>query len=421
MPKGQHAFKEPRWLGAAAPGARLDVYDRETDQRRRKVPFPLERGYLLIGNGKGTHTPVDVVLTGPAVGELHAAVAFHREHKKPYLIDLGAGETRLRGQPVVPLKPVPIADSSRIEFGSSPQYLRLRLRDTTERSTSATSPVTGQVRARHILIKHRDVRNPVSKRTGEPVHRSREEARQHIAYLRQRILNGEANFEQIARNESDCNSFKRDGDLGWFDFKTMQEPFARVAFLELQHRHDLSDVVETSSGFHLIQLLDRRPGQNQVKDDAKTSGESAEKQDLNRATPMTDVVFVRHILIKHTGSRNPVDLEGRPIVRSKAEARALLSQFQGTILNGLVSFEHIALQHSDCKSARYGGRIRPFGPGEMHEEFERAVQSLEPGEISSIVDTPSGLHLIEVLARGEDAWRMANAGAVAPAWSSESV
>ncbi|KAK4532627.1 hypothetical protein CCYA_CCYA13G3484 [Cyanidiococcus yangmingshanensis] len=424
-PKQQHSFKEPRWLGPAPSGARLDLYDRETDQRRRKVSFCRERGYLLIGNGQGANPAVDVVIAGVDVGELHAAVAFHREHKKPYLIDMGAGETRLRGQRVEPLRPVPLVDGARIEFGTSSQYLRLRLRDTAERPLSSVasevSLETDQVRARHILIKHRDVRNPVSKRTGEPIRRSREVARDHIEHLRQRILNGEASFEEIARTESDCNSFKRDGDLGWFDFKAMQEAFARVAFLELERPGDLSDVVETSSGFHLIQLLDRKGGVPAAQNAARAHDGSAGKPDPNRAISATDVFFVRHILVKHVGSRNPVDLEGRPIVRSKAEARALLAQFQGTILKGLVTFEHIALQHSDCKSGRYGGRIRPFGPGEMHAEFERAVRSLEPGTLSSIVETPSGLHLIEVLARGEDALRMTNANAEASTWSSELV
>jgi len=413
--KAQPTFKEPRWLGAAPSGARLDVYSQKSNERVRKVPFPANRGYLLVGNGQGKATAVDIVLADASdVGELHAAVAFHREHRKFYLIDLGAGATRVRGQQVEPLKPLVIAEGSRIEFGSSSQYVRLRLGGAPERQSPAEStaaaPVPGQVRARHILIKHRDVRNPVSKRTGQPVSISRDEARAVIESLRQHILSGEASFEEVARIESDCNSYKRGGDLGWFDYTTMQEPFARVAFLELKQTGDISDVVETSSGFHLIQLLGRRCPEQQASPASGITGGDTDATQSNATRAPDDVFYVRHILLKHTGSRNPSDLKGHPIVRSKAEARALLSKFQKTIQSGLVSFEQLALQHSDCKSSRYGGRIRPFGPGEMHAEFERAVRNLEPGQLSGIVETPSGLHLIELLARGDDVWRMAKAG-----------
>ena len=36
-----------------------------------------------------------------------------------------------------------------------------------------------------------------------------------------------------------------------------------------------------------------------------------------------------------------------------------------------------------------------FGPGEMQKEFEEVAFALKPGEVSHIVDTPSGVHLIQ--------------------------
>lgn len=45
-----------------------------------------------------------------------------------------------------------------------------------------------------------------------------------------------------------------------------------------------------------------------------------------------------------------------------------------------------------------GGLMRDsgwFGRGEMQKEFEDAAFALEPGEMSHLVDTASGIHLIE--------------------------
>jgi len=50
--------------------------------------------------------------------------------------------------------------------------------------------------------------------------------------------------------ESDCNSYKRGGDLGMFGLGKMQKPFEEAAFnLDIG---ELSQPVETASGIHLI-------------------------------------------------------------------------------------------------------------------------------------------------------------------------
>lgn len=67
------------------------------------------------------------------------------------------------------------------------------------------------------------------------------------------------------------------------------------------------------------------------------------------------------------------------------------------IKSGSVSLGELALTESDCSSARKRGDLGYFGKGDMQKEFEDASFGLKPGEMSSVVETASGLHLIERL------------------------
>lgn len=53
------------------------------------------------------------------------------------------------------------------------------------------------------------------------------------------------------------------------------------------------------------------------------------------------------------------------------------------------------MTESDCSSARKRGDLGVFGHGDMQQAFEEAAFALEPGQISGVVDTASGLHLIQ--------------------------
>ncbi|OQV26029.1 putative Peptidyl-prolyl cis-trans isomerase NIMA-interacting 1 [Hypsibius exemplaris] len=86
-----------------------------------------------------------------------------------------------------------------------------------------------QVKASHILAKHRDSRRPSSWRE-ENITRTKEEALAIIQGFRKQILNNEATFGEIAQENSDCSSAKRDGDLGLFGRGQMQKPFEDVTF-----------------------------------------------------------------------------------------------------------------------------------------------------------------------------------------------
>ena len=109
-------------------------------------------------------------------------------------------------------------------------------------------------------------------------------------------------------------------------------------------------------------------------------------------------VRAKHILQKHVGSRNPNDsYRNKPITRSKDEAIANIQKFAGEI-KSMEDWDRIAQEYSECRSAAQGGDLGWFGPGDMQKPFEEATFALKPGQISGLVDTDSGIHIILRLA-----------------------
>lgn len=102
-----------------------------------------------------------------------------------------------------------------------------------------------------------------------------------------------------------------------------------------------------------------------------------------------------HLLVKHKDSRRPSSWKENTITRSKDDAMGLIEGYQKRIRDGETSLGDLAVTESDCSSARKKGDLGFFGRGDMQKEFEEAAFALKPGEISGIVTTASGLHLIE--------------------------
>eukprot|EP00343_Euplotes_focardii_P009544 CAMPEP_0205828308 /NCGR_PEP_ID=MMETSP0206-20130828/34796_1 /ASSEMBLY_ACC=CAM_ASM_000279 /TAXON_ID=36767 /ORGANISM="Euplotes focardii, Strain TN1" /LENGTH=131 /DNA_ID=CAMNT_0053130035 /DNA_START=39 /DNA_END=434 /DNA_ORIENTATION=+ len=104
-------------------------------------------------------------------------------------------------------------------------------------------------------------------------------------------------------------------------------------------------------------------------------------------------VRASHLLCKHTESRRPASWREDPITRSKKEALERLNGFAAQIQSP-EDFARIATKESDCSSARKGGDLGFFGRGQMQKPFEEATFALKVGEMSGVVDTASGVHII---------------------------
>ncbi|KAL1977477.1 hypothetical protein VTN31DRAFT_336 [Thermomyces dupontii] len=113
--------------------------------------------------------------------------------------------------------------------------------------------------------------------------------------------------------------------------------------------------------------------------------------------PAEGKIRCSHLLVKHRDSRRPSSWREANITRTKEEAIEILRGYERRIKSGEVRLADLAVTESDCSSARKRGDLGFFGRGEMQKEFEEAAFALKPGEISGIVETASGVHLIERL------------------------
>jgi len=102
---------------------------------------------------------------------------------------------------------------------------------------------------------------------------------------------------------------------------------------------------------------------------------------------MADQIHASHILLMYAGS------ERSSASRSKEDAKSQIAAIEMQLKDG-ADFAALAREHSDCGSAQAGGDLGAFGRGQMVKGFEDTAFSLGVGEISGIVETPFGFHII---------------------------
>lgn len=104
-------------------------------------------------------------------------------------------------------------------------------------------------------------------------------------------------------------------------------------------------------------------------------------------------VQASHILRKWSGSRRPSSWRVPTVTCSKGEATKEIADMRAAIVAGTATFEQLAAT-SDCSSARNGGDLGMFARGAMQKPFEDAAFALAVGQMSGIVETESGIHII---------------------------
>lgn len=127
------------------------------------------------------------------------------------------------------------------------------------------------VKASHILI-------GVNDKTSAD---DRKKAREKAEKL-QKELAGGADFAALAKGNSTCPSSQQGGDLGFFGKGQMVPPFEKAAFA--LKPGEISDVVETQFGYHIIKLTEKKPAETTAFNDVKAKIEEfLKRQKVNEA------------------------------------------------------------------------------------------------------------------------------------------
>ncbi len=189
-----------------------------------------------------------------------------------------------------------------------------------------------------------------------------EAAQAKIDTLLQRVRSGE-DFATLARLYSeDPGSATKGGELGFIQRGDFVKEFEEAAFA-LQPG-EISGVVRSSFGFHVIQLIDRR-------------GEK---------------INARHILVRLSTSAS-----------DEKATETFVRQLRDDILAGKISFAEAAKKYSnDQTSSEKGGDLGWFESDQLQvPAFREAAKILQPGEISEPLKTQYGFHLVRLDDRRE--------------------
>lgn len=172
-----------------------------------------------------------------------------------------------------------------------------------------------------------------------------------------------ADFARLAVAYSDATDALQGGAMGWRARDRLPDLYAKA--LDGMKPGEVSGILRSPAGFHILKLLGRRGGGGPV---------------------MIEQTHARHILIKTNE------------IVSEADAKHKLEVLRERIMHG-ASFAKLARLNSDDASSVNGGDLGWIYPGDTVPEFERVMNSLKVGEISQPFKTRFGWHIVQVLAR----------------------
>ncbi len=208
--------------------------------------------------------------------------------------------------------------------------------------------LTQEVKASHLLIQLKPDATPEDTLS----------AFNKISVIRKRIIEGE-DFEKLARELSEDPSAKHNGgSLGYFTAMQMVYPFEEAAYQTKVG--DVSSIIRTRFGYHIIKVFDRKPSRGEVE--------------------------IAHILLRSTKD-------------NEAKQKNLIFEIYDQLKKGR-SWDELCKQYSeDSNTKSNGGKLKSFGVGALASvpEFEATAFALQnPGEISDPFQSNIGWHIIRL-------------------------
>lgn len=179
--------------------------------------------------------------------------------------------------------------------------------------------------------------------------------------VRTEIIEG-VSFQQAVLTYSEATNAQEGGVLGWRTAAQLPEVFTEA--IKTVNVGELTEVLETENGLHILKLLDIKGNREEILQHK-----------------------VRHILIS----------ANTEVARTHANIR--ISEIKQRILAGEKFDELARIYSDDAVSAANGGDLEWVSPGEMVPQFEDAFNKIPLNEISEPFNTSYGVHILQVLDR----------------------
>ncbi|MES2182713.1 MAG: peptidylprolyl isomerase [Pseudomonadota bacterium] len=176
-------------------------------------------------------------------------------------------------------------------------------------------------------------------------------------------LHAGTSFAKVSASLSDAPNALEGGNLGWKSGAQMPALFLDA--LKAMQIGDISPVLRSPNGFHILKLTNKRGGSSPL---------------------VIEQTHARHILIKLSE------------VMSEKDAKTKMDHIKERLDNG-EKFETLARQFSEDSTASNGGDLGWVNPGDTVPAFEKAMNELKDGQISEPILSQFGWHIIQVLER----------------------
>lgn len=242
---------------------------------------------------------------------------------------------------------------------------RLRDREVDSRVTVTDAEIQSFLRAQEAQPEKVDEYNLAHIVIQVPERASSEELQLRRARAEEalRQIRAGTDFRQVAASYSDAPDALQGGEMGWRAPGRLPALFLEA--VRAMKVGEVSDIVRSPAGFHILKLNDKRG---------------------NNTPVMVEQTHARHILIRLNE------------VVSETDALNRLSDLKDRVENG-ADFTELARLHSDDASAARGGDLGWISPGDTVPEFEQAMRRLEPGQVSAPFKSAFGWHIVQVLER----------------------